>query len=211
MSEVFNEDYYERGPEAGVSNFRDYRWRPELTIPAAMASIDYLDIKRGDSVLDFGCAKGYYVRAFRMLGRNAWGCDSSRYAVDQCDEEVRPFVKLCTEETPFPFARPFDYIIAKDVLEHMTEQQVTDFLNRFSDADAGTLFIIVPLAKDGKYIVPEDEMDKTHIIRKTPEQWEYLLTTYTEWDLVDFSFKVPGLKEHQTSRHANGVGFFTLE
>ncbi len=208
----FDEDYYERGIEKGISCFENYRWLPELTIPAAMACVDYLGIERGDTVLDFGCAKGYYVKALRMLGRTAWGCDASRYAQGKCDASVKPFVKLCTEENPFPFTRSFDFIIAKDVLEHMTEQQVLDFLGHAKDNGAGILFVVVPLATlEGRYIIPEDEKDVTHIIRKTQYQWEYLLTGMTLWELVDFSFKVPGLKEHQTSRYEGGVGFFTLQ
>jgi SAM-dependent methyltransferase len=209
MREIFDEDYYERGIETGISCFENYRWLPELTIPAAMSCIDYLGMERGSSVLDFGCAKGYYVKAFRMLERCAWGCDISKYAFMKSDEDTRPFLRLCTEENPLPFTRTFDYILAKDVLEHMDKRDVAAFLKQARGNKTVELFVIVPLAKDGRYIIPQNEEDATHIIRETPEGWEELFSS-SGWRVEDFAFKVPGLKEHQTSRYARGVGFFTL-
>jgi SAM-dependent methyltransferase len=209
VGEVFDEDYYERGIETGVSCFENYKWLPELTIPAVMACIDYLGMERGCSVLDFGCAKGYYVKAFRMLERHAWGCDISKYALSKSDVSVRPFLKLCTEEEPFPFTKTFDYVLAKDVLEHMGEESVSVFLEQLKRGVSPELFVVVPLAKDGCYIVPQNEKDVTHIIRKTSEGWREIFSS-SGWEVVDFAYKVSGLKERQTSRYAEGVGFFTL-
>ena len=73
---VYNESYFERGLESGLSLYQNYRWIPELTIPMAMTIIDFLGIKRHQTILDFGCAKGFLVKAFRLLYRSAYGVDS---------------------------------------------------------------------------------------------------------------------------------------
>lgn len=70
---MYDREYFEYGVETGKSNYQNYRWIPELTIPMAMTIIDLLGIKPNESVLDYGCAKGYLVKALRMLHRNAWG------------------------------------------------------------------------------------------------------------------------------------------
>lgn len=77
--EVFNEDYFERGVETGVSAYKNYRWLPHYSLPAANS------IKKiyGEvTFLDFGCAKGYLVKALRLLGLDAYGYDVSKYAVE---------------------------------------------------------------------------------------------------------------------------------
>ena len=51
----------------------------------AQVIIDYLDIHRGQKILDIGCAKGYLVKALRWLGRDAYGFDISDYALEKSD------------------------------------------------------------------------------------------------------------------------------
>jgi len=68
----FNEDYYERGVELGISGYSNYRWMPELTIPMCHEMINILNIKDDETILDFGCAKGYVVKGFRLLHKIAY-------------------------------------------------------------------------------------------------------------------------------------------
>ena len=86
--EYFNEDYYERGAETGKSLYSHYRWMPELTIPMAHHIAKYMDLHESEKVLDFGCAKGFTVKALRLLGYKAFGVDVSQYAFDEMDAKV---------------------------------------------------------------------------------------------------------------------------
>ena len=206
--EKFNYDYFERGPEVGISCYTKYRWLPEKTIPAAMAYVDYLGIGRDSSVLDFGCAKGFYVEALRMLSRDAWGCDISRYALTCAKEATKPFLLLCTEDAPVPFERTFDFVISKDVFEHVPEESALTILTALRKCRPKKFFVVVPLAENGIFLVPEDELDATHVTRKSREEWALLFES-AGWQVVDFSYKVAGIKEHQQV-YGRGVGFFTL-
>lgn len=207
-SNKYNFDYYERGLEAGVSCYYNYKWLPYKTIPTVMAYIDHLNIERGASVLDFGCAKGFYVKALRLLARDAWGCDISNYAISAADDETKRYVKVCDGEAPIPFNRCFDYIIAKDVLEHLEEEEVISLLQAAKKAVPKKFFIVVPLTKNGKYIIPSDELDATHKIRKTKQEWADFLTS-SGWHLDFVSCRVEGIKDHHAI-YPEGVGFFTL-
>ena len=71
----YDEDYFERGIESGKSLYTNYRWIPELTIPMCSFLNEQLGIGQSENVLDFGCAKGFIVKAMRLLGRNAYGVD----------------------------------------------------------------------------------------------------------------------------------------
>ena len=206
----FNLDYFENGPEAGVSCYSNYRWMPEKTLMAVMAYIDYLGIPRGSSVLDFGCAKGFYVKALRMLARDAWGCDVSKYALGAADLEVSTFLGECnTIGLPIPFNRQFDYVISKDVLEHLEVSEVKSFLEAAKNCNPRKILIIVPLAYKGVYVIPEDELDVTHNIRLDKHGWIKLLTS-TGLQLDNFTYRVEGIKDHQAI-YKQGVGFFTLK
>ena len=69
----YDEDYYENGVQLGISGYANYRWMPSLTIPMAERMIEYLAIKETDKILDFGCAKGFLVKAFTDLGYKCEG------------------------------------------------------------------------------------------------------------------------------------------
>ena len=55
---VFDEKYYEDGIANHVSGYENYRWMPERTIREATSIISNVNF---DTVLDFGCAKGFMV------------------------------------------------------------------------------------------------------------------------------------------------------
>jgi len=121
MSELYDEDYFLRGKETGKSLYENYRWIPELTVPMAKSIVKHCGIKQDQRILDFGCARGYLVRALRELGHEAYGYDESRWALDNLDPVAQPFINSVVGYTPFWKREKFDWVIAKDVLEHIDE------------------------------------------------------------------------------------------
>jgi SAM-dependent methyltransferase len=203
---TYNEDYFERGIACGISLYDNYRWIPELTIPLAMTLIDHLDIKRTDKVLDIGCAKGYLVKAFRMLYRQAWGIDKSNYAIDKVDPEVIDFCFRCAIGHISYLPDTFQLAIAKDVFEHLTIEELLVVLHNIH---TDRLFVVVPLGEDGKYRVPAYELDKTHLIRED-EVWWMSFFEDNDWKVTNFTYRVPGIKDNWAF-YSNGNGFFLLK
>ena len=117
MKNLYDENYYERGIETGVSCYSNYRWIPELTIPMAARLIEYLGIAEHQKILDFGCAKGYLVKAFRLLHREAYGYDKSEYAINCVPEEIKDYIRNQVDGG-------YDWIISKDVFEHIPYQEL---------------------------------------------------------------------------------------
>lgn len=196
----YGEDYFERGIETGTSLYTNYRWIPELTIPLAATLCEQLGIKEGERVLDFGCAKGYLVKALRLLHRDAWGCDVSEYALDHSPEDVRGFLGgpvgwTCSE--------PFDWVLAKDVLEHLEPIAVPHEMDCLVGRRA---WACVPLGDgNGKYDIPAMELDKTHRIREPLEWWigQFERAGFTE---VTGTYSMPHVKEHW-AHYEKGHGF----
>jgi len=203
---IYDEDYFEHGIETGKSCYVNYRWIPELTIQMAMSYIDYLRLGRNDLILDFGCAKGFVVKALRLLYRQTFGCDISSYAVSCVDLETKPYVKL-SDGAVVPFDISFDYVLSKDVLEHIPEEDILYVLSELRKK-SGHLFSIIPLGENGKFVVPAYNLDITHVLAKDKDWW---IDKFDEagWDLVNFSYYVGGIKE-SWSNFKRGNGFFLL-
>lgn len=201
--EFFDADYFERGIPAGKSCYVNYRWIPELTIPMAMTMIDHLNIKRGQTVLDFGCAKGFLVKALRMLGREAYGFDISEYAISNCHPDV---VKFCTTSNIVIGRKvKYDFCVAKDVLEHLELPEILKFLD---DLNARILFIIVPLADKNQFRIPAYENDKSHITKGNEDFWKNIFES-TYWKICDFTYRIEGIKDNW-KEYETGNGFFIL-
>jgi len=202
----FDEEYFERGISSGKSGYQDYRWMPERTIKFAHKIIKELGLRDGDLILDYGCAKGFLTKAFRILDIDAFGCDISNYAIENADKEIKNYVKLM-EGNKIPYDGPFRWIVAKDVFEHLTPNQLEETLVECKKKSEN-LFIVTPLGDGEKYIIPQYELDVTHIIRQPLNWWEKEFEK-SGWNLNRFSYLINGMKDNW-SHYPKGNGFFFL-
>lgn len=203
----YDEDYFERGIVTGLSNYSNYRWIPELTIPMVMTMIDFLGINRTDKILDYGAAKGYIVKAFKWLGRHAIGVDVSMYAINNCDKEVEDRI-FHVDSLPNLFEDfSFEWIIAKDVFEHIDYSQIKKVL---SSLNANRMFAIIPMGENNRYFHRYNDADKTHVIR---EDYSWWITKFQKsgWALEDFRYEVRGIKDAYYDEVPKAHGFFTLK
>jgi len=211
--ENFDEDYYLRGPQTGKSNYENYSWKGELTIPYAKHLVRHLGIRQYDSILDFGCARGYLVRALKEIGYNAVGYDISEWAVENCDEAVKGLV---FNQLPSGLG-PFDWIHCKDVLEHTTPDEMMGIIIKLMPLFSNGMLIIVPLTHrdGGEYIYDADSKDSSHIIRWTLETWIKFITKITDSQLtenftISGGYHMYGLKPASIT-HRQSTGFITIK
>lgn len=199
-ADQYDADYFLRGKATGKSLYEDYRWLPNLTRRMVAAMVSYLDIKPEHVILDFGCARGYTVRAFREMGYNAWGHDISEWALANADVIAQDY--LVVNATTL-LAYSFDWVIAKDVLEHVP--QVADTINNLLDIARVGIFAVVPLSLfDGSpYVVSDYEKDITHIHRLCLSSWAKMFMR-PGWTVTG-AYMVPGVKaNYQTWEWGNG-------
>jgi len=213
MNTEFNEDYYERGVEMGISGYSNYRWMPELTIPMCHEISDILELDSEDTILDFGCAKGYVVKGFRLLHKQAYGVDISEYAVNSAPADVSKYLTVIqpTDRIPILHDNPlhhYRWILAKDVLEHVPYECIDGLLTRLRQAGRG-LFVIVPLGDGKKFVIPSYELDKTHVIREDMNWWQLMFET-AGFEVIDKQYKMKHLKSNW-SKWDKGNGFFILK
>jgi hypothetical protein len=200
--EKYDEDYFEHGVEKRISGYTDYHFRPEYVFPIANWIKQEL---YPVNVLDYGCAKGYLVKALRLLDIEAYGYDISEYAIKTCDPDVKDFVSNIFE---FP---QFDLVIAKDILEHVDKKDLPQVLKDINSVTHtfGQLLAIIPLGDDGKFRIREYEMDITHVTKEDEEFWikEFNKAGFR---CDKFYYRVEGIKDNW-SQYPYGNGIFILE
>jgi len=204
----YNADYFLRGQETKKSNYTDYRWLPEATRPYAFALAGLLGMKAGASLLDYGCARGYLVRALREVGVLAFGYDPSPWAIENCDPEIRGFIS----QRPPGRGGFYDFVICKDVLEHLDTPALSAATEALMDCTGDRLLIVVPLGNDeGEWIRPEDAADESHQRPWTLDQWHAYLSDYRPAGASLWaSYHVPGIKR-ASSQVPFSTGYFIID
>lgn len=200
---MYDADYFLHGRQSGKSLYVDYTWKPDLTIPMVCAIVRHLGIRNHNTVCDFGCARGYTVKAFRQLDFEAFGVDLSEWAIANCDPDVADYVR-CGAEIPSDLK--VDWVLAKDVLEHVAG--VRDCVARLMNAARIGVFAVVPLSlvDAGEYVVTDYELDVTHLHRFTLQTWADMFLR-PGWS-VEMAYRVPGVKDNY-SQWECGNGFIT--
>ena len=204
LKNVFDEKYFEDGVRHRVSAYENYRWMPERTIREASSIINNIKF---DTVLDYGCAKGFMVHALRLLGKEAYGADVSEYAVQNCHPKVKDYLQVI--ESTEQLTGGWDLIIAKDVLEHIPKDIIPSVLSELRRR-CKTLFVAVPLGDGKRYRIREYEMDVTHVVRE-PEEWWLTTLVDAGFKIKYFDYEFGHLKENWTGNHPHGNAFIVAE
>lgn len=207
-AKFYDSRYFEDGIASGKSCYTNYRWIPELTIPMAYWIIRALQLDPGARILDYGCSKGYVVKALRLLGMDAWGVDISSYAVRHCDADVRDYCHVIEPDRPVPVDGQFDLVMTKDVLEHMDEKALNEFLEHYTPLTMH-MWHVIPLGDSGVFRIPEYHADRSHIQIQNEQWWEQLFMQHG-WRDIRCQHYVKGIKDNWADRHAKGNGFFDM-
>lgn len=213
---MFDLEYYETGIQCNKSGYENYHWMPELTMRMVHHMITQLGIKNNQKVLDFGCAKGFSVKSFRMFGIDAYGVDVSSYAIHSVEHDQWNTHQNCkliiNWNMPFKKVK-FDWVIAKDVIEHLNENEVQKFL-KLSKKHTKNLFVVAPLGKKvnnkDSFVIEHYEGDISHILRKPVSWWKEIFQK-NGWKITKFAYTMPPIKENWTSLYPKGNGFFILK
>lgn len=190
--DFFDYDYYERGRETGKSWWENYRWMPRRSLREAFAYIDYFGINGDDYVLDVGTAKGFLVKAFRILDIKADGCDISKYALSFAPEGCWN----CSEPESWDEHADFGYthIVIKDVLEHLHVEDLNNLLDNMAKV-CKKIMCVVPMGDEGRYRIPEYHYDISHVIAQDRIWWAGTFKM-NKWEVIKEVNHVPGIKDN---------------
>ena len=201
LKEIYDIEYFEYGLRTGKSGYMNYRWLPERIHKEIRSIIYKLEINPRDRVLDIGSAKGYWVKGLRNYNIQAYGFDTSKYAYENADKEVKKYLYK-----KFPEDEKYDFIVSRNTFEHIKEKELRSILKKCLKM-TNTIFFTVPLAKSigGEYIM--QALDTTHELKWPNEKW----INFCEecgWNVNNF-YHMKGIHEKWDS-YPNAIGFYIL-
>ena len=116
------------------------------------------------TILDYGCSLGFLIKGFEKAGfKNVSGYDISEWAVEQAKNNGCRMLDHAQGT--------FDLGIFLDVLEHMTDQQISDL---FSQLKLDKVLVRIPCAvaeQPDEFYLEVSRRDVTHINCKTDQHW----------------------------------------
>lgn len=166
----YDQDYFENGLKSNWE--RGYSWRLFEALFRDTARFLTGTFCEASSYLDAGCAKGFLVKALRLRGKDCLGFDHSRWAIDQADESVKPFLKLAGVDD-VNYDRQFDVLMAFSILESLTEEQIVSFLPRARNWIRQALLAVIPSFDDDQQaeVWTDRDQDLSHITIRSRQWW----------------------------------------
>jgi SAM-dependent methyltransferase len=139
ISKEYGMEYFDGSREYGYGGYHyDGRW-----VPVAKDIIEHFKLKRGDRVLDIGCAKGFLVKDLLSQGIDSFGLDVSEYALISCEPEVVGRLQIgSAERLPFP-DNSFDAVIAINSIHNLPRNMCKVALQEMERLAPGKCFIQV--------------------------------------------------------------------
>ena len=141
VSRQYGEMYFDGPREYGYGGYRyDGRW-----IPVAEDMVRHFGLKRGDRVLDVGCAKGFLVKDLMAVcpGLEAFGVDVSEYALMHCEPEAVGRLHLGNAlHLPFPDGS-FQAVISLNTVHNLEREECRRAVREIERLAPGRGFIQV--------------------------------------------------------------------
>jgi len=152
--------------------------------------IKHYGLKKGDRILEIGCAKGYILIEFQKLGFNVIGLDYSKYAVNNCHPDLKDsiFYHDVSEGINYP-DNYFDFVLSKDVIPHFEDKKLKYvFKEMFRVLKNQNMFHDIQCGRNKLELEYMKKWDSTHKIIWTVKQW---LSFFKEISYsCDYHFKI---------------------
>ena len=139
ISSEYGAMYFDGPREYGYGGYYyDGRWKS-----VAVDIIKHFSLKKGDRILDVGCAKGFLVKELVALGMDAYGLDISSYALMNCEPEVVGRLHHGTaQQLPFPDGS-FSAVLAINTLHNLKRDQCKVAISEIERLAPGKGFVQV--------------------------------------------------------------------
>jgi glycosyltransferase involved in cell wall biosynthesis len=168
----YDSDYFEHGLK---SNWREgYSWDLYGNLFRDAAKMLTETFATADSFLDAGCAKGFLVRCIRESGKDCVGVDHSDWAINNSDALTRKHLRRASIENYAP-NRQFDVLLALNLFESLSDQQVIRFMKRARKWTSQAMFAVISTVEDDveRGRVNYDR-DLSHVSLKSRAEWDEL-------------------------------------
>jgi len=142
LDATFGKDYFDGTRDTGYGGYKyDGRWGP---ITQAIAG--RYGLKAGDTVLDLGAAKGFFIADLlkAVPGVKPLGTDVSEYAFANAHPDAKPYLKVQSADDLSGYAsKSFDLVTAMNTLHFLTPDRCEHALREIVRIAKGKAFVVV--------------------------------------------------------------------
>ena len=156
-------------------NYGGYKYMEGRWEKVAKLMIDHYGLRAGDKILDIGCGKGFLLFDFTKIlpGIEIYGIDVSKYALENCKEEIKDNL-IYGNATSLPYKdNYFDFVFSLNTFHNLECYDLFDALKEMER-----------VGKNNKYICVEayrNEVEKMNLLYwqvtceafNTPKEWEW--------------------------------------
>ena len=135
----------------------------------------YWKLDSNSKVLDVGCAKGFMLYDLMQLipGIHIKGLDISKYAIENCKEEVREYLTVGNAKN-LPFEdNEFDVVISINSIHNLDKQDCGISLREIERVSKKHSFVTVDAYRNEKEKANLLYWQVTCEAFNTPEEWEW--------------------------------------
>lgn len=174
IASQFGEAYFDGSREQGYGGyFYDGRW-----ISIAESAIERYQIVAGCSVLDIGCAKGFFIHDLMKVvpGLDAYGIDISSYALANAPDEVLPNLILGSADS-LPYEdNSFDVVFSINTIHNLDRVGCVKALKEMVRVakDPAKCFVQVDAYRNADEKALFEAWMLTAKTYCTPEQWHQI-------------------------------------
>lgn len=149
IARQFGKEYFDGDRRHGYGG---YYYNPcfwETVIPDF---VRHFNLTKDSSVLDVGCGKGFMLYDLwrAVPGISLRGIDVSEYAIENCKEEMRPYLQV-GDARKLPFLdNSFDVVISITTLHNLDKEGCAQGLREIERVSRGRSFITVDAYRNEK-------------------------------------------------------------
>ena len=139
-----------------------------------------LGIQPDDVVMDYGCATGCLTKSLLRYTPFVYGTDISKWAIDYGIKNLKLKNNIFHYNKSL-LCYPNDYVIMLDVLEHCTDEELSDIFHKLSrNVKLNKIVVRIPVSvKEGyNYFLPVSQNDRTHIQVHCKKWWREFFKKY---------------------------------
>lgn len=150
-SENSHRSQHDHHPHGGYHPAAFRHYVRERALLSALGSMSFA------SVLDVGCAEGYFMKVIRdRFGAEAWGVDLSDTALKRA-RELYGFPVAAAEATHLPFAdASFDLVFSTEVIEHVLDAEL--MIAEMRRVSRGTVLVTTPISQSADEHEPDFDL-----------------------------------------------------
>ena len=147
IARKFGREFFDGNRNHGYGG---YQYNPKFWKNVVPTFKSHWNLKKGDSLLDVGCGKGFMIYDFKRLikGLDVYGIDVSSYAINHSLDKVRNKVCIAdAKKLPFP-DKSFDYVISINSIHNLNRKDCAKALREISRVSKKGSFITVDAYKN---------------------------------------------------------------